>query len=386
MKPDGQRPRVLLIHNFLSPYRVPLFAELARRFDLEVWILGDVKDIREWPDTAPEGAFRYRVLPHIGLPTGSRDYRVLLNYTLPALLARDRSDVVVCCGWDTPAAFVAGYAARMRRTPFVLWSGSTAHEPNWRRRVAAPAVSSLVRCARAWVAYGTRAKEYLVTLGADASRVFCAYNTVDVQSLAPYAGWGEEQRAAFRRKLGVSTPFVVLFSGQLIERKGLGDLLPAFVRLAQSRDDVTLLIAGSGANESRFRELAAPASERVKFLGFVQPDELGPYYACADLMALPSREEVWGLVVNEALACGTPVLVTDRMGCTPDLVRHAENGYVCSAASPDALYESLTRHFSVAPERRTAMRAAALRLIEPFTISAMADAFEQAVSRSLDVG
>ncbi len=385
MTHDTQRPRVLLLHNFLSPYRLPLFAELARRFDLEVWILGDVKDIREWPGAVPEGAFRCRLLPHVGLPTGSRDYRILLNYSLPFLLTHCAYDVLLCCGWDTPAAFWAGWTARARCKPFVLWSGSTAHEPNWRRSMAAPLVRGLVRRASAWIAYGTRAKEYLIAQGADVSRVFCAYNTVDIAPLTRYAAWSREERNAFRRAIGLATPFAVLYSGQLVPRKGLGDLLPAFVRLAQERNDVTLMIAGSGAHERRFRDLAAPAGDRVRFLGFQQPSELGPYYAASDLMALPSREEVWGLVVNEALACGVPALVTEAVGCAPDLVRDGINGYICAPGSPQTLYACLRRHFSEQTDR-AAMRRASAASAAPFTISAMADAFEQAVSCAMESG
>ena len=122
-------PRVLLLHNFLTPYRVPLFAELATRFSLDVWILGDVRRVRDWPAQAPDAGFHYRVLPNVSLPL-TRYNAIIVNYTLPVALARHDHDVIVCCAWDTPATFYTACHAWATRTPFILWSGSTAREPN----------------------------------------------------------------------------------------------------------------------------------------------------------------------------------------------------------------------------------------------------------------
>ena len=110
--------RVLLIHNFLSPYRIPLFAELATRFDLEVWILGNVQALRDWPSDAPDAGFQYRALSNWCLKLGSRYNAILLNYTLPWALIRHRHDVIVCCAWDTPAVFYAGPARTRHRHAF----------------------------------------------------------------------------------------------------------------------------------------------------------------------------------------------------------------------------------------------------------------------------
>jgi glycosyltransferase involved in cell wall biosynthesis len=376
----GDRPRVLLIHNFLTPYRVPLFAELARRFDLEVWILGDVRRIREWEGKAPEEAFCWRALPHVSLPAGSRDYRILLNPTLPRELGGHAHDALICCGWDTPASFYAAWRARRAGTPLVVWSGSTAGEPSWRRTLAGWPVRRLVRSADAWLAYGTRAKAYLESLGADGGRVFCAYNTVETEAFAEKSRDAAGRLEAIKEAYGVKSRFVVLYCGQLIERKGLGDLIPAFARFAEGRDDVALLVAGSGPREEAFRKLASRegAGDRVVFSGFVPREDLPGVYAAADLMALPSREEVWGLVINEALACGVPVLTTENVGASEDLIEEGVNGYVVPAGAPAAITEALERHFDRG-NNRGAMAESARKSMESFTIAAAADAFERAV-------
>lgn len=376
-----------MVHSFLAPYRIPLFAELAKRFALEVWILADVGKLRNWPTEVPADAFNFRLLPHLRVPTGSRDYQFVLNYTLPFALARRRHDVIMGCGWDTPSTFYAAYHARMRKTPFVLWAGSTAGEASWRRKLTRPLVRDLVRHADACVAYGTRSKDYLITLGAEAGRVFCAYNTVDTRRFARESRLNEHERHALRNRLGIRTPRVILYCGQLIERKGLGDLLPAFKRCAEGCSDVTLLVVGNGPRKARFHALAEGLGirDRVVFAGFVPQETLPPYYGLADLFVLPSREEVWGLVINEALACGVPALTTNAVGAAPDLIRDGVNGYLVPPGDVTALSEALVRHFGPHTDR-AAMREAARRSIEPFTIERAADAFVAAVGCALSRG
>ena len=383
----GDKPRVVLLHNFMTPYRVPLFAELARRFDFEVWILGDVRAIREWPGEVPQDVFRWRLLPHVSIPTGSRDYRILLNLTLPHMLRRDllgksgrACDALICCGWDTPAAFRSARWARRVGMPFVLWSGSTAGEPNWRRRLSRPMVTKLVRGASSWIAYGTRAKDYLVSLGARGEHVFPAFNTVDLRPFERAAAMTESERDTFQAGHGISTRHMILYCGQLIERKGLSDLIPAFARVIARGVDATLWIIGSGRGEAKYRGQAQRAgiAGRVRFEGFVAREDLPSYYAAADLLALPSRQEVWGLVINESLACGTPVLTTGAVGASPDLLKDGVNGYVVPPRDPERLAGAMLRHFADDGARR-AMRVAARNSIAPFTIARAADAFERAV-------
>jgi len=379
------RPRVLLLIGFMAPARIALFTELAARFSFEAWILADVRRIRPWRENLSEAAFTYRMVPSLRIPTGNQDYQVILNYSLPFALVRHRHDVLVTAGWDTPAAFYTAHYAALTKTPFVLWAGSTAHENNWRRSLGRCLVRSVVKRAGAWVAYGARSKDYLASLGADPQRVFCAYNAVDTAPFADASHMTEDEKAAFKRRLGLGPGRLVFYCGQLIARKGLADLLPAFAKAAQHHPDLTLVVAGSGPRRAQFQALAEAGGvgERTLFAGHISRSDLPQYYAAADLFALPSREEVWGLVINEALATGTPVLTTAAVGAAPDLVRHGENGYVAPANDPDALADIMLRHFGPQTDL-PAMRRAARDSIAPFTIARSADAFQAAVQCALE--
>lgn len=378
--------RVVLLHNFLTPYRVPLFTELARRFDFEVWLLGDIAKLREWKGEAPQDAFRRRHLPRWDVPFGSRYNALLLNYTLPGELRTEKFDVLIACGWDAPGFFWAGRYCKKMGRPFVLWSGSTAAERSWYRTVTLPAVRSLVRCARSWIAYGTRAKEYLVSLGAIEEKTFCAYNTVELDYFAANAALSDEQRLFMRHQLGILTDHVVLYCGNLLKMKGIVELLHGFAAFSKTHNNVTLLLVGSGKDRAYFEALAHTLGidRHVVFAGYVDRASLPHYYGIADILVHPSHSEVWGLVINEALVCGVPVIATEICGAVADLLCDGKNGFVIPARNAAAISEALTRFFERPPSEQQTMRVAARAAVSPFTIKRAADAFVSAVRCALE--
>lgn len=379
--------RVLLLHNFLSPYRVPLFEELATRFDLDVWILGDIRSVRNWPSQHAGAAFRYQMLPRITIPLGSPYNVILLNHTLPGELDRHRHDVIICCGWDTPAAFYTAWHARRAGVPFILWSGSTLAEPTWLRMLTSPMVRRLVKGCSAWLAYGSRARDYLVSLGAQRQRTFLAYNTVETSEFSRACESAMATREALRRQLGITPRNVILYSGNLLDLKGVGDLIEAFALFADVDRDTCLLLAGAGRHETKYRERVRQLGldTRVVFAGFVQRHDMPQYYALADLLAVPSRKDVWALVVNEALACGVPVAASEAAGASADLIQHGVNGYILPARNPASWRDCFVTHFADAG-RRSAMRERARESIRPFSIARAADAFVEAVRCALKDG
>ena len=378
--------RVLLLHNFLTPYRIPLFEALARQVELEVWIYGDVASIREWEHKSEGLPFKCRLLPHLNLPTGSRDYRILLNHTLPRELKRHERDVTLCMGWDAPASWYAAWEARRHKRPFVLWSGSTENEPSWRRSISKPLVRWIVRGADARITYGSRAKDYLVSLGADPETTWPAVRGLPDAYGAGARALPVDARAHQRGVLGLDARFVVFYCGQLIDRKGLPELLHAFAYFQSGRDDAVLVIAGTGNRERNFRAQAQRLgiAHKVRWLGHVPPENLPGWYALADLFVLPSREEVWGMVINEALACGVPVLTCEPVGAAPDLILEGENGYVVPAGDPAALHKALLRHFSEDHDR-AAMRRRVLEIGECWSLEHQVEVIVGALRHAISI-
>ena len=132
-----------------------------------------------------------------------------------------------------------------------------------------------------------------------------------------------------------------LFSGSLIERKGVDLLARAFVRLAREAPNVRLKIAGEGSLRDQVARVLAPVRERVEFAGFKDWSALPELYASADVLCVPSRYDGWGLVVPEGLASGLPVIATDRTGAAFEFVRTRQNGWLIPAGDEEAILRAM---------------------------------------------
>jgi glycosyltransferase involved in cell wall biosynthesis len=179
------------------------------------------------------------------------------------------------------------------------------------------------------------------------------------------------QRESFRRELGLEAGRpVILFASKLQTRKRCIDLVEAFIRLAPSLatgPEAYLLIVGDGEErahlEARVQESGLSA---IRFLGFRNQTELPRIYDLCDVFVLPSHNETWGLIVNEVMNAGRPVIVTDQVGCQPDLVHDGFNGLVYPALDVDALSRCLRRLLDD-PALRATMGENSLRVIQQYS-------------------
>lgn len=207
------------------------------------------------------------------------------------------------------------------------------------------------RCARL-LYVGVRSLEHFKRLRCpDEKMIFSPYG-VDT---APFAV-GEQARltlrAQIRNQMGIQdSERLVLFSGKLISKKGPDLLVSAVKKLPEEvRGKITLLFVGEGALRDSMRRLAAAApAVKVFFAGFQNQSQLSPYYHAADLLVLPSlHSETWGLVVNEALHHGLPVVVSEAVGCAPDLVKSGCTGEVFQTGSAGELAAAVQRGLMLA--------------------------------------
>jgi glycosyltransferase involved in cell wall biosynthesis len=149
--------------------------------------------------------------------------------------------------------------------------------------------------------------------------------------------------AARERRKRVKETIDVLFSGQLIERKGVDVLIRAFVQVSHRVPELRLQLLGTGPVLLSLTKLVPlELRDRIQFLGFQQPNAMPQIFAAADAFVLPSRHDGWGVVVNEALGAGLPIIVSDRVGAR-DLVKHGCNGLITRAGDVDSLARALLR-------------------------------------------
>lgn len=383
----GRNIRVLLLHNLMTPYRYPLFREIAKQpgIELHVWFMARSASNRRWQATDEDLGFPYKVLPSFQLGYRGKDlFSYILNPTFPFKYTVEKFDVMIAAGWldfSTQAGFLLSKLLRRR---FITWCESTAYEPSWRRTLALPLVRTMVKGSSATIAVGKRSADYLLSLGAREQSLFTAYSTVDVEHFQNVSSQARLEREALKAKLGIRQDVVILYSGQFIERKGLRYLLEAYAEIKARHSNAALVLLGYGPLQS---ELAAAVASRgladVHFVGHVEVEEIPEIYAVADVFVLPSLEETWGLVVNEAMACGLPVVVTDRVGSSPDLIHEGENGFVVPAADSAALAARI-RQLVEDADLRLRFSQRSTRRIQRFTPAAAAQSFANAVHDALE--
>ena len=360
----------------ISPYRNPLFNALARAPGIDLRVIHLCRRYRrEWDLHLDEIEYSFTILSHGGF----RHEGLTWGGLLPRQMAREAFDLLVVPGYAHPAYLQAILFGRALGKKVVLWSGSTAIDRRSGGAVKEYLKRRVVRCCEGFLAYGSAAREYLEGLGAAPGRTHVVPNVVQTDLFREGSERFGRDREFWRRRLGLPGK-VILFVGRLERWKGIGDLLLAHRGLGE-RDQVGLVFVGSGPRLKSLRRLAICRGwSNLFFPGFVGRDRLPLYYATADLFVHPSWHDSWGLVVNEAMASGLPVVVSSAAGAARDLVRQGENGIVYPARDVTRLQEAMETLLS-RPEMRTRMGEASRRMISGETPEASARKMAEALAR-----
>jgi len=246
-------------------------------------------------------------------------------------------------GWSTFASQAAIGWCRVRRVPFLLIVESHDEGPraSWRRKVKSSVVPRIVRRAAGVLVTGTLARESMLAHGARPEHVRVFANTIDVEEWFERSGRLALRRPELRERLGLGDDDVAVLSvARLSPEKGLETLVRA---VAEGGGPLALVLAGSGPERGRLEELARGLGVRLVLAGDLPHERVIEAYVAADVFALLSEREPWGVVVNEAAACGLPLVLSDRVGAAPDLLRDGENGVLVPAGDVEAAAEALRR-------------------------------------------
>jgi 1,2-diacylglycerol 3-alpha-glucosyltransferase len=366
--------RIAILTEIISPYRIPVFNALAKHdgIDLKVIFLSETDPVlRQWRVYKDEIRFLYEVLPAWRFRAGGAHF--LLNARVAASLKEFSPEAIVCGGYNYAAYWLAQMWARRRRVRFILWSESNARDMRGQRQAVEFLKARFMKRCDGFVVPGKAAFEYLCLLGAAAESILTAPNAVDNAFFATQAEAVKSKPVAFREKFGLPPRFL-LWVGRLVPEKGVFDLLEAYAKLdAGLRSEVGLVFAGDGASREELMQRARRISPgAVCFPGFAQREDLAGLYALAEALVLPTHSDTWGLVVNEAMACGLPIIVSNVAGCSGDLVEDGWNGYVVPPGDSEKLslaMDSVLRQ----PDLRQQMSARSLERIRNYSPEACAD-------------
>lgn len=333
--------KVVVIHNTISPHILPVFAALAKKLQLTVLFCSLKESNRTWSEKPKD--FRYEVLENVKIELKNTDlFTLFINTGVSKKLKKLQPDLVIIAGWDLPAYYIAAVYCKFKKIPYIVWSGSTKHELSWRRTVTKPLVQALLRGAAGYIAYGMRARNYLLQLGCRADKVHIAYNSVKLENYNKPTKQQKKFASTVFKKFKLLNKQVVLFYGQLIERKNPGLLVSAVAQLQKEYPRLALLLVGSGTLKKALQEqIIAEDIKHAVVIDDPGDQNMPGLFAAADIFVLPSKEEVWGLVVNQAMAAKLPVIVSDRAGCVDDLVIPGFTGLVFASGNLNSLKDSL---------------------------------------------
>jgi glycosyltransferase involved in cell wall biosynthesis len=375
--------RLVILTEIIAPYRIPVFNALASHpeLDLHVVFLAETdKSLRQWRVYREEIRFSYQILPSWRWRLGKNNF--LGNRGLWAALDTTSPHVVICGGYNYFASWEALLWARRRRVRFVLWSESNQYDARRKRSwIEALKVYFLRHCDR-FVVPGKASFEYLTSLGSPAADIRVAPNAVDNRLFASEAEIAHANATAVRQKLKLP-PRYILFVGRLVPEKGVFDLLQAYAGLESAvKSEVGLVFAGDGVSRQELMQRAKASSPgTVSFPGFAQREDVAGLYALAELLVLPTHTDPWGLVVNEAMACGLPVIVSSVAGSSSDLVEDGWNGYVVPPRDPEKLrfaIDAILRQ----PELKRRMSLHSLERIQRYSPEACAAGLAAAATGS----
>lgn len=334
---DVKPPRMTLVLRSFLDYRIPAFVQLDRLVDQQLHVIFPVRWTPERVQNKLKSALGARAialegeksLGHYHHREANTSISIPLQPGLYRAIANTKPEVVVGEGFFqwTPTALLYRL---MHRVPLVLFYERTFHterRAQWYRTLYRRLVSRFVD---ACCVNGQESLTYTQSLGIPAERITTGFAVADTERLSAQVARVSAATQAELRATWQVSGLVYLYVGQFIERKGLRQLLEAWARFERVAPSAgTLVLAGSGPEEEALKSMVRHlALKAVRFLGWVDYDELPRYYATADVFVMPTLEDNWSMVVPEAMACGLPVLTSYYNGCWPELVQTDVNGWV----------------------------------------------------------
>jgi glycosyltransferase involved in cell wall biosynthesis len=317
---------IALVHNILPPYRVPLFNALstACRGDFAVLLTRETHGFnRSWRVPWEDVAFKVHRLRTVGFHVGGR--AIDLSFGVGSALSSLNATAVIVAGWDLSASWSALLWARRRRVPAYAWVESTSASGSLRGPMSTYARRLFLRQCRGAIVPGVTAAAF-------------------VGELAPGLPWVQAPNAVNmpvnRAMREPQPPWSAIFVGELSKRKGFDIVLEAIPDLLA--DFAGLVVAGAGPLAGEIKAAAA-RDPRVRYLGFVEGENLVSAMNTASVVLVPSRQDPWPLVAVEALTAGRPVVLGPGVGSAADLEALAGNAVARVSALDGASLASAAR-------------------------------------------
>lgn len=374
-----------IIHNIISPYRIPLFKSISghNEIDLTVYYCSESHDHRKW-DIPDSDTYQHEILNGISFDTKYVPFTYHINPSIIRNIYDDGLDILIIGGCSDFTTQIGYFTAKILDIPVILWSEQISESQSYINAINYPIKKWIASNANSLIVPGQHAKRFHTQLGATPDKIFFAPNIIQnekyIKKSQNYSQYAED----IKRAHGLENKTIILFVGQLIHRKGVKFLLQAYKKLQQDRSDVALLIVGDGIKRKKFEDMATNGGiDNIWFTGWVSETQKLIYYALSDLFVLPTREDLAPLVLNEAMASGLPVITTDAVGTSEDMIEGGKNGYIVPSEDSNMLYKRMGQLVDK-PAQLSSMGERSREIIqERFSIERAVEGFISAINYSM---
>lgn len=359
--------KVLWLTFIPSPYRCAFFEELGKNCDLTVLFERASSNIRGnvWDDFRFSG-YEGKILPGVTIGGHDRFCAKVRKYLL------DRSyDKIVISNPTSPTGIYAAAVLKAHGRKYIVESDGAFPS-------GASGIKSKIKkfvMADATVCFSTADThdEYYMESGVKKENLrrypFTSIGDKDIEIAQKLIA--ENSKEELKAKLGMTEEKIVLSVGQFVHRKGYDILFEA----VKSFDENTgVYIIGGTPTEEYLEFVEKNNLKNIHFEGFKKKDELAQYYAASDIFVLPTREDIWGLVINEAMAFGLPIVTTDRCVAGLELIKNGENGFIVPVENSAELYKKINELLTLNNEDYCEMQKNAVEKIKQYTYERMAEA------------
>jgi glycosyltransferase involved in cell wall biosynthesis len=388
--------RLAIVSTHPIQYHAPWFRALARRPELDLEVLychraNSADQARagfgvefEWDVPLLDG-YRNTFLQNVASKPGLGSFAGLDTPELSRLIHRGRYDAVLVNGWHFKSAWQAIWACWRTGTPVLVRSDSHLHTPRSRAKqlIKWPVYRTFIPRFDACVSVGRWSTDYYEHYGAHRDRIVRIPHVIDVASFQNEAERSASRRTEIRSSWKVREPAVVfLFVGKFTPKKRPMDFVRAIDQAARSGASIAGVMVGDGPLRIPCEAEAAQRNAPLYFAGFRNQSEIVSAYGAADCLILPSDGgETWGLVVNEAMACGLPCIVSDHVGSGPDMVITGRTGETYPVGDVGRLAELIETHATSRGSLQS-MKSPAIAMAAQYDITAGVDATLRALAVS----
>jgi glycosyltransferase involved in cell wall biosynthesis len=331
-----------------------------------------------WDVPLLEG-YRHRFLKNCAKMPSTASFGGLDNPELSRIIAGRAYSAIVVNGWHFKSAWRAILACWRHGVPVLIRGDSHLRGPaTFRKWTKWPLYRSFIPRLDGCLAAGRWSRDYFENYGAPDDHIFIVPHCVDNRRFEQEMRLLRPKREEIRRQWNIAGDAVIfLYAGKFIPVKRPVDFVSAVGRAAEAHPYIVGLMAGDGPLRRQCEEQARSAGAPVRFTGFLNQTRIAEVYAAADVLVLPSETETWGLVVNEAMASGVPAIVSDGVGCGPDLIDRGMTGDIFTRGDVAALS---ARMVEIARSgRMAAMGRNATQKIASFSVESAAGALLTAV-------